>query len=449
VTRWAPATPDDRQSMLQALGLDSVEQLFESIPEEVRLGRALAIPAPASEAELRRELGTLAARNAHTERELSFLGAGFYAHFVPACVSWITGRSEFQTAYTPYQAEISQGTLQSIFEYQTAICELTGLDVSNASLYDCATAAAECCQLARTATGRESIVVSSAVNPQTRAVMATYAHAFGIDLTLVEARDGVTPPDAVREAAADAAAVVFQQPNFFGCLEDAPALAATAAEAEALSAVSVDPLSLGLLAPPGSYGADIAFGEGQALGNALSFGGPSFGFMAVHDRHLRRLPGRLVGETVSSAGERGWVLAFQTREQHIRREKATSNICTNQALNALAGVVYLSYLGPHGLRELGVQCLSRAQAARRRLLAIDGVEDAFDAATFKEFTVRLPRPAEEAIAACRGRGVHPGYPAGRDYAGLDDHLIVAVTETCTAADIERLGATLEEALRNG
>ena len=449
MTRFAPATPDDRRAMLDQLGLDSVEQLFESIPEEVRLGRPLDIPAPASEWELLREMAALAEQNVDTGSELSFLGAGFYSHFVPACVPWITGRSEFQTAYTPYQAELSQGTLQSIFEYQTAICELTGLDVANASLYDGATAAAEACQLARAVTDRERIVVSSAVSPQARAVMRTYARAFAIDLTVVEARDGLTPVEAVRDAAADAAAVVFQQPNFFGCLEDAPALSSAAAEAGALAAVSVDPISLGLLAPPGAYGAEIAFGEGQSLGNALSFGGPSFGFMAVHERHLRRLPGRLVGETVSSEGERGWVLAFQTREQHIRRERATSNICTNQALNALAGVVYLSYLGPQGLRELGVQCLSRAQAARRRLLAVGGVEEAFDAPFFKEFTLRLPRPAAEVVAACRRRGVHPGYPAGRDYPGLDDHLVVAVTEKRSAADIERLGRAVEEALADG
>ncbi len=449
MTRFTPATPDDRRAMLDRLGLDAVEELFAGVPEEVRLDRPLAIPDPISEWELLREMSALAERNVDTGSELSFLGAGFYAHFVPACVSWITGRSEFQTAYTPYQAEISQGTLQSIFEYQTAICELTGLDVANASLYDGATAAAEACQLARAATGRERIVVSGAAGPQARAVMRTYARAFGIELVTVEPRGGVTPLEAVREAAEDAAAVVFQQPNFFGCLEDAPALCSAAVDAGALAAVSVDPTSLGLLEAPGRYGAEIAFGEGQALGNPLSFGGPSFGFMAVHERHLRRLPGRLVGETVSSEGERGWVLAFQTREQHIRRERATSNICTNQALNALAGVVYLSWLGPQGLRELGLQCLSRAQAARRRLLAVDGVEEAWPAPTFKEFTLRLPRPAEEVVAACRRRGVHPGYPAGRDYPGLDDHLVVAVTEKRSAADIERLGEALEAALRDG
>jgi glycine dehydrogenase subunit 1 len=447
MTRWAPATAGDREAMLGELGFDSIDDLFEAVPPEARLDRPLDIPDGLSEWELLRELAELAERNADTGSELSFLGAGFYAHFVPACVGWITGRSEFQTAYTPYQPEISQGTLQAIFEYQTAICELTALDVSNASLYDCATAAAEVCQMARSSTRRARVVVSAASNPQTRAVMKSYARVSGFEVVEVDAPDGVTPVDDVRRAAADAAAVIFQQPNFFGCLEDAGALVEAAHEAGALAVASVDPISLGVLAPPGQYGADIAFGEGQALGNQLQFGGPSFGFLAVRESELRRVPGRLVGETVSAEGERGWVLTLQTREQHIRRGKATSNICTNQALNALAGVVYLSYLGPRGLRELGIQCLSRAAAARDRLTAIDGVEPAFDAPTFKEFTVRLPRPAPEVIRACRAEGLHPGYPAGRDYAEREHDLVVAVTEKRSAADIDRLGEVVERACR--
>jgi glycine dehydrogenase subunit 1 len=447
VTRWAPATDGDREAMLADLGVESIGDLFRDIPAEVRLDRPLDIPDPLSEWELLREMAGLAERNADTGSELSFLGCGFYAHFVPACVGWITGRSEFQTAYTPYQPEISQGTLQAIFEYQTAICELTGMDVSNASLYDSATAAAEVCQMARAGTRRDRVVLAETVNPQTRAVVKSYARVSGYEVVEVPAADGVTPVDAVRRAAEGAAVVVFQHPNVFGCLEDGPALVEAAKAEGALAAASVDPLSLGVLAPPGEWGADMAFGEGQSLGNQLSFGGPSFGFLAVSEKELRRLPGRLVGETVSVDGDRGWVLTLQTREQHIRRGKATSNICTNQALNALAGVVYLAYLGPRGLRELGVQCLSRAEAAKGALTAIDGVETAFDAPTFKEFTVRLPRPAAEVVRRCRERGVHPGYPAGRDFRGHENDLIVAVTEKRSAADIERLAEAVAEACR--
>ena len=326
-------------------------------------------------------------------------------------------RGELLTAYTPYQPEMSQGVLQAIFEYQTAICELTGMDVSNASGYDGSTVAADACFVAKHATGRNKIVLTEATNPQVRRVVKTYAPGFGLEVVEVAHDGGVTDPDRVREAAQDAAAVIFQQPNFFGCLEPAPELAAAAAEAGALPIAHVDLVSLGVLEAPGNYGCALAIGEGQSAGNAMSYGGPHYGFLAARSEFVRRLPGRIVGETLDAAGERGYVLTLQTREQHIRREKATSNITTNQTLLALAGLVHLSLLGPQGLRELGETCMALAAYAKERLLAA-GLELAFpEQTTFKEFAVRTGRPASEASAAARRHGILPGYALGRDYPG--------------------------------
>ncbi len=347
-------------------------------------------------------------------------------------------RGELLTAYTPYQPEMSQGVLQAVFEYQTAICELTGMDVSNASGYDGATVAADACFVAKHVTGRSKIVVTEATSPQVRQVVKTYAPGFGLDVVEVPHDGGVTDPDRLRAAAEDAAAVIFQTPNFFGCLEPAPDLAATANEAGALAVAHVEPISLGLLEAPGNYGCALAIGEGQPAGNAMSYGGPHYGFLAAKSELIRRLPGRIVGETVDEDGERGFVLTLQTREQHIRREKATSNITTNQTLLALAGLVHLSLLGPQGLRELGETCLALAGYAKEQLTAA-GFELAFpDRPTFKEFAVRTGRNAREALTAARARGIYAGYPLGRDYAGLDDALLVAVTEKRTVAEIDRL-----------
>jgi glycine dehydrogenase subunit 1 len=337
---------------------------------------------------------------------------------------------------------MSQGVLQAIFEYQTAICELTGMDVSNASGYDGTTVAADACFIAKHATGRTKIVVAETLNPQVRQVVKTYAPGFGLEVVEVPHRDGTVDPDELRRACADAACAIFQQPNFFGCLEPAPELAAAAREAEALPVAHVDPTSLGVLEAPGNYGCAIAIGEGQAAGNYLSFGGPHYGFLAARTEFIRRMPGRIVGETVDTAGERGYVLTLQTREQHIRREKATSNITTNQTLLALAGLVYLTWLGPQGLRELGEICLALAQRAKERLVDA-GFELVFpERATFKEFAVRVGRNASDVISAARGSGVHPGYALGRDYEGLDDALLVCVTEKRTPDDIDRLADVL-------
>jgi glycine dehydrogenase subunit 1 len=438
-------TDDDREEMLRTIGVDSVDELFRDIPAGVRFGRELDLEPALSEQELFAHVAELAARNADAGSELSFLGAGIYDHYVPAVVDTVLQRGELLTAYTPYQPEMSQGVLQAIFEYQTAICELTGMDVSNASGYDGTTVTADACFIAKHATGRTKLVVTEATSPQVRQVVKTYAPGFGLEIVEVPHDDGTTDPGALARAAEDAAAVVFQQPNFFGCLEPAPELAAAARDAGALAVVHADPLSLGVLEAPGRYGASIVLGEGQAAGNSPSYGGPHYGFLAARQEFIRRMPGRIVGETVDTAGERGYVLTLQTREQHIRREKATSNITTNQTLLALGGLVYLTWLGPQGLRELGETCLSLAAYAKQRLAERAGLELLFpEQTTFKEFGVRVGRNAHEVVAAARERGVHPGYALGRDYAGMDDVLLVAVTERRTPEEIDRLADVLAE-----
>jgi glycine dehydrogenase subunit 1 len=432
-------TESDREEMLAAIGVDSTEDLFRDIPEGVRLRRSLDVDPALSEPELVAHLEELAARNVHSGQELSFLGAGIYDHYVPAVVDAVLARGELLTAYTPYQPEMSQGVLQAIFEYQTAICELTGMDVSNASGYDGTTVAADACYVAKHVTGRTKVVLAETVNPQVRQVVKTYAPGFGLEVIEVPHRSGTTDPDEMAEAAVDAACAIFQQPNFFGCLEPAPDLAAAANDAGALSIAHVDPVSLGVLEAPGEYGCALAIGEGQAAGNYQAYGGPHYGFLAARADYVRRMPGRIVGETTDVEGRRAYVLTLQTREQHIRREKATSNITTNQTLLALAGLVHLSWLGPQGLRVVGETCMALAAYAKERL----GLPLLFsEQPTFKEFAIRVGRPAEEAIRAARDRGVHPGYALKRDYAGMEDALLVCVTERRTRADIDRLGEAL-------
>ena len=432
-------TDADRDEMLATIGVSSVEELFRDIPAAVRFEGRLDLEPALSEPELVRHLEELAARNVDTTKELSFLGAGIYDHYVPAVVDAVLQRGEFLTAYTPYQPELSQGVLQAIFEYQTAICELTGMDVSNASGYDGTTVAADACLVARDMTGRKKIVLAETLSPQVRQVVKTYAVGFGLEVVEVPHTGGTTDPDVVAAAAKDAAAVLFQQPNFFGCLEPAPDLATAASDAGALAVAHVDPISLGVLEAPGNYGCALAIGEGQSAGNYQSYAGPHYGFLASKNDFIRRLPGRIIGETTDLNGDRGFVLTLQTREQHIRREKATSNMTTNQTLLALAGLVHLSWLGPQGLRELGETCLALGAYAQSRLdlpLAFPGKP------TFKELAVRVPGSAREAIAKARAQGVHPGYALGRDYEGMDDVLLVAVTEKRTPADIDRLAEAL-------
>jgi glycine dehydrogenase subunit 1 len=431
-------TPADRDAMLETVGVGSVDELFRDIPQALRFDRELALGPALSEQDLTRELEELAARNVDTSHELSFLGAGIYDHYVPAVVDAVLQRGELLTAYTPYQPELSQGILQAIFEYQTVICELTGMDISNASGYDGTTVAADACYMAKHATGRSKVVITEATNPQVRQVVKTYAPGFRLDVVEVPHRDGTTDPNELRDAAADAACVIFQHPNVFGCLEPARELTEAANDAEAIAVAHVDPMSLGVLEAPGNYGCGIAVGEGQGAGNYQSFAGPHYGFLAARRAFTRRMPGRIVGETVDAAGKRGYVLTLQTREQHIRREKATSNITTNQTLLAIAGLVYLSWLGPQGLRDVGETCMSLGRYAKQRLVDA-GFELVFpERATFKEFAVRVGRNAGDVIRVARARGVNPGYALGRDYGGLDDALLVAVTERRTPADIDCL-----------
>jgi glycine dehydrogenase subunit 1 len=433
-------TDADRDEMLAAIGVASVEALFEQIPPGVRFGRELDVPRALPELELVAHLSELAKRNVHTGVELSFLGAGIYDHYVPAVVDVLLSRGEFLTAYTPYQPEMSQGVLQAIFEYQTVICELTGMDVSNASGYDGCTVAADACFVAKHTSGRTKVVVAETLNPQVRQVVKTYASGFGLEVVEVPHRGGTIDPDELAAASVDAAAVIFQQPNFLGCLEPAPDLAAAAADAGAHPIAHVDLMSLGVLEAPGAYGCAMAIGEGQSAGCPPLYGGPHYGFFAARQDFVRRMPGRIVGETVDLDGQRAFVLTLQTREQHIRREKATSNITTNQTLLALAGLVTLTWLGPQGLRGVGETCVGLTEYAKERL----GLPLAFERPTFKEVAVRLPRPVRDVIRDARELGVHPGYALGRDYPEMDDVLLVALTEKRTPADVDRLAAVLAE-----
>jgi glycine dehydrogenase subunit 1 len=437
-------TEADRDAMLEQIGVASVDELFQDIPAGVRFDRELDLEPALSEPELVKHLEHLAARNVHTGQELSFLGAGIYDHYVPALVDTMLARGEFLTAYTPYQPEMSQGVLQAIFEYQTVICELTGMDVSNASSYDGTTVAADACYIAKHVTGRSKVVLCETVNPQVRQVVKTYAPGFGLEVSEVPHAGGVTDPEQLATTAADAACVLFQQPNFFGCLEPAPDLATAANDVGALPVAHIDPLSLGVLEAPGRYGCAIAVGEGQGAGNYQAYGGPHYGFIAARSDYIRRMPGRIVGETTDIEGERGYVLTLQTREQHIRREKATHNITTNQTLLALAGLIYLSWLGPQGVREVGETCMSLGELAKERL----GLPLVFsDQTTFKEFAVRVGRNAKDVVRAAHERGVHPGYALGRDYEGMEDALLVCVTEKRTPADVDRLAQVLSEVTR--
>jgi glycine dehydrogenase subunit 1 len=447
MSTYTSLTDADLRAMLAAIGVSSVDELFAAIPEGVRLGRPLRLPAGLSEPEVHALLRDLAARNVSCEEEVSFLGAGMYDHYVPALVDSIIERSEFLTPYTPYQPEISQGGLQVMFEYQTAISELTALPVSNASLYEGPSALGAAGYLARLANGRPRFVVSRGVHPHSRETLATLSAGYGTTVEEVPLRDGVTDPEALAAAIdSDVAAVFLQQPNFLGAVEDLEPLAAAAREHGALAVCACDPITLGVLRPPGKLGFDVAVGEGQPLGNRLDFGGPSFGFMAARAEHIRRMPGRIAGETRDADGRRGFVLTLQTREQHIRRERATSNICTAQALNALAGVIYLSWLGREGIVELGTLLLRRTDYARRALTALPGVRPLHVQPVVREFAIGLDAPVDEVVERCAAEGVNPGYPLGRDYDDLQDGLLVAITERRTRADIDRLADVLGRAV---
>jgi glycine dehydrogenase subunit 1 len=442
VSRYTAVTPEDLKAMLAEIGVGSLDELFDvQVPEGVRLGRELDLPAGLPEQDVFAHLRDLAERNVSVEDEISFLGGGMYDHYVPALIDMLMERSEFLTPYTPYQPEISQGGLQVMFEYQTAICELTALPVSNASVYEGPSAVAAAGYLARLANGKPRFVVSAGLHPHSRATLATMARGYGAEIVEVPLRDGVTDQDAWAEAIGeDTGAVFFQNPNFLGAVEDAEALAGAAKNSSAVVVGSYDALTLGVLKPPGECGVDVAVGEGQPLGNRLDYGGPSFGWFAATEAYLRRMPGRIAGETRDVDGRRGFVLTLQTREQHIRREKATSNICTAQALNALGGVVYLTWLGREGFVELGELLLQRTHYARETLTALEGVEALHTQPVVREFALRLDAPVAAVIERCAAEGINPGL------ALPDDGLLVAITERRTRAHIDRLAEVLGAAV---
>jgi glycine dehydrogenase subunit 1 len=441
---FVPRTDKEKADMLKAIGAESFDDLLADIPSDVRLTGKLDLPAALSEFDAKRMLGHLAAANASLEEWTCFLGGGAYDHYVPSIIDHIASRSEFYTAYTPYQAEISQGTLQVIYEFQSLITRLTGMDIANASLYDGSTAIAEAVLMAGAINRRREVIVSGCINPLKLDVLRAYLGPSGYEIKLTGSIGGRTDADEVKSSAgAETCCVILENPNFLGVIEDAAPIAEITHAAGALLVASVDPISLGLLAPPGDYGADIVVGEGQALGSPLSFGGPYLGFMAARKAYIRRLPGRIVGKTVDRDGKTCFCLTLQTREQHIRRAKATSNICTNQALMALRATVYLCWLGPEGLRTVADLCLSKAAYARKSL-ASAGFKASFDHPFFKEFAIDLPAEAGHYIEHLAKHRILAGIDLGRFYPDRGNSLLVAFTEKRTKAEIDSFVRALSE-----
>lgn len=437
-------TDAQRRAMLEAIGL-SAEDLFADVPPALRCG-PLNLPEPLSEQQVRGRLAELAAKN-HVELTL-FLGGGFYDHFIPAAVYALTGRGEFYTAYTPYQPEVSQGTLQAIYEYQSMICRLTEMEAANASLYDGGTALYEAMMMALRRTRRHKILIDDSVNPIYRVMIQSYTRNLNIQLVETANADGLANRRALLdELDDDTAAVLVQNPNFFGCIDDYTDLAEAAHDKGALLVCSVYPISLGILKTPGAMGADIVTGEGQSLGLPMSFGGPYLGFLATRKEHVRQMPGRIVGRTVDAEGRPGFVLTLQAREQHIRRDRATSNICSNEALCALTALVYLSLLGKEGLREVAQLCADKASYAYQKLTDIPGVRPRFHAKwVFNEMVLDLPRDAADVIGRLIEKGFAAGFPLSRYYRGMDQSILIAVTEKRTKQEIDMLAAALEDVL---
>ena len=445
-SHYCPHTPEEIQEMLSVIGVASVEELFAPIPAKLR-ATTFNLPAGMSEFETYGRMQAIAGDN--TQGMTNFIGGGFYDHIIPSVIDHLSGRAEFYTAYTPYQPECSQGTLQALFEYQTAICRLTGLDVSNASLYDGGTACAEAAMMALRVTGRNKIVLDGCVSPFSRQVLKTYL--FNLDVEIVE----IAPLEGLLDRAGLAAvlddtvaAVLVQNPNFFGSIEDFTSLAEQVHGVGGLLIGSVYPIALGILKSPGETGIDIAVGDGQSLGNPLSFGGPSFGFIAAKKSYIRNMPGRIVGETVDRNGKRGYVLTLQAREQHIKRHKATSNICSNQGLCALRGLIFLSSVGKEGLADLARLNRDKAEYAKEQLSAIPGVAVLQSAATFNEFTLVLPKNAAGVVTGLLEKGIVAGVPLGQYYKGSENCLVVTVTEKRTKKEIDLLAKELEVALCN-
>ncbi|MFC5652805.1 aminomethyl-transferring glycine dehydrogenase subunit GcvPA [Paenibacillus solisilvae] len=446
--RYLPMTEQDQADMLQTIGADSIEDLFIDIPESVRYSGVLPMSAALSEPDLLKHMRQLSDRNADFDRYACFLGAGIYDHHIPVIINHMISRSEFYTAYTPYQPEISQGELQAIFEFQSYICELTGMKVANASMYDGATALAEAAALASGAVKRKQILVSRTVHPEAREILLTSAHGLGLKITEIGCSNGTTDLNELAAAVTeDTAAVLIQSPNFFGCIEDVRAIEPLIHAKKGLLVLSTNPMSLGLLESPGELGADIAVGDAQPLGIPAALGGPTCGFFAVTEALMRRIPGRIVGQTVDQNGQRGFVLTLQAREQHIRREKATSNICSNQALLALCASIYMSTMGKQGMQETALLNLRKAHyAAEQFTLTNEGkLSLPFSAPFFNEFVLRLPEGADPAVINKKllEAGFIGGYDLGRAYPELQGHLLVAVTERRTKDEIDRFVLELE------
>ncbi len=441
---YLPHTAEDRQEMLAAIGVKETMDLFCDIPEQIRLHRALNLPGPLSEPELTKHFQKLAAANANLQEYACFLGAGAYDHYIPSTVDHVLRRSEFYTAYTQYQPEISQGYLQALWEFQSMICEITGMPVANASMYDGATAMAEAAILACHATNRKEILVARSVHPAYREALRTYALDFDFEVKEIDFIDGVTSKDKLQELASKGtAAVIVQNPNFFGSIEDLAALIETTHAVGALFVTVAEPIALGILEAPGKLGSDMVVGEGQPLGLAISFGGPYLGYFAASSKLMRKLPGRIVGQTVDRDGKRGFVLTLQAREQHIRREKATSNICSNEALCALAISVYLATMGKEGFVETAKQCLHKAHYAYNELTKTGAAASAFSAPFFQEFVVKLDKPIAEINKELLNKKMIGGLDLGEYYPELAGHMLVCVTEKRTKAEIDALAAGLE------
>ena len=441
---YIPTTEKEEIKMLKSIGLSSMEDLFSDIPKELRLQKDLKLGNPLSEIEISKHVKKIAAKNKDTDDLICFMGAGAYDHYIPSVIKHITSRSEFYTAYTPYQPEISQGTLQVIFEYQTLMANLTGMDVSNASMYDGATATAEAAMMAVENTKRKSIVVSKSVNPETRKVLNTYMRFHGVEVIEVDTLNGVTDLDKLKLAVSSSTAgVVIQNPNFLGIIEDMTEVEKITHGNKAIMIISVDPISLGILKSPGEWGADIAVGEGQSLGNSLNFGGPYLGFLATTSKLTRKMPGRIVGQTEDIEGKRAYVLTLQTREQHIRRDKASSNICSNQSLNALAAVAYLATIGKQGLKEVAEHNIKKSHYALKQITASSKYEIAFkNQPFFKEFVIKSTLPSCHINKELLKSGILGGYELQKEYPIYNNHLMLCVTEKRTKEEIDTLAKVM-------
>ena len=442
---YLPATPEDIKEMLDSIGLESLDQLFADIPKDVYFGKELDMPKAKSELEVTTYLKSLADKNCSLGKLTSFLGAGAYDHYIPSIVNHIISRSEFYTSYTPYQPEISQGTLQYIFEFQTLIADLTGMDAANASLYDGGTAIAEAALMAAAVSKKDEIIISKSVKPDARKVLQTYAHVQNLKVIEVDLKDGVTDIEALEGFVSDnTAAVIVQSPNFFGIIEDLEEIGKVAHKGKKTTFVaSVDPISLGILKKPGDLGVDVVVGEGQPMGMSLSFGGPYLGFMAVNKEYIRKIPGRIVGQTEDLDGKRSFVLTLTAREQHIRREKATSNICSNQGLNSLAATVYMVTMGKEGLREVAEQSAKKAHYALEQMTKSGKYKPLFDKPFFKEFAVTSDVDPVKLTEELRKADIIGGYDLGKCYPQFQNAVLYAVTEKRTKEEIDKLTSVME------